>query len=88
MISPSVIYFFLFICVYLQPEAGGYSRRANLASQAAGRHTHPGCAVNLEESGAPSQHPPPLAFPVPRYRSSDHPNTPSPHSSMSIYSYT
>ena len=48
---------FLFICVYLEPEAGGYSRRANLASQAAGRHTHPGCAVDLEESGAPSQHP-------------------------------
>ena len=46
----------LFICVYLQPEAGGYSRRANLASQAAGRHTHPGCAVDLKESGAPSQH--------------------------------
>ena len=77
----------LFICVYLQAEAGGYSRRANLASQAAGRHTHPGCAVDLEESGAPSQHPPPLAFPVPRYRSSDHPNTPPPYrtSSMRIY---
>ena len=49
---------YLIICVYLQPEAGGYSRRANLASQAAGRHTHPGCAVDLKESGAPSRHPP------------------------------
>ena len=31
--------------------------------------------------------PPPLAFPVPRYRSSDHPNTPPPYrtSSMRIY---
>ena len=52
---------FLIICVYLQPEAGGYSRRANLASPAAGCHTHPGCAVDLEESGAPSRHPPLIA---------------------------
>ena len=43
-------------CVYLQAEAGGYSRRANLASQTAGRHTHPGCAVDLGESGASSRH--------------------------------
>ena len=65
---------FLFICVYLQAEAGGYSRRTNLASQAAGRHTHPGCAVDLKESGTPSRHPP-SRFPstkVPVQRSSKH----------------
>ena len=79
--------YFWFICVYLQAEAGGYSRRVNLASQAAGRHTDPGCAVDLKESGASSRH---LPHSLSQYQDTSpviiqtHP-PPYRNSSMSIY---